>query len=150
MGLSCCIMKGMDAKDARMESASRYIASLVRYAEKVRSKEVQEKLNVIQRSLRELRDTQVLFDSGEKKLIRLYEKYLPYFFEILDQYAVLEQSGNYDAIVRNRAQLLAMTERLDQAINSIRIILPQDEIDEANARARAEQILEEQKSNMVK
>ena len=146
------MMLYMDEKEMRIVTASQYLAKLKEYSEKVSSPEVRDKLDENWRNLRDLKDTQVLFDSGEKELIRLYERYIPYFFEILDQYLVLEESGNYDAIVRNRNQLLLTLGYMNDAITSVREILPQDEIDEANARARAEQmrqVLEEQHLSML-
>jgi len=147
------MMLYMDEKEMRIVTASRYIAKLKEYSEKVSSSEVRSSLEKISRNLRDLKDTQVLFDSGEKELIRLYDRYIPYLFEILDQYLILEESGNYDAIVRSRKQLLEMLGRMDRAITTVRGILPQDEIDEANARAKADQMrkkLDEKHRNMVK
>ena len=143
----------MDEKEERIVSASRYYSKLREYEEKVHSPEVAAKLEEIARNLRDLRDTQVLFDSGEKELIRLYERYIPYFFEILDQYLVMEESANYEAILRNRKQLLLTLDHMNDAITSVRTILPQDEIDEANARAKAEQLrqmLDEQRRAVIK
>ncbi len=147
------MMLYMDDKEKRIVTASQYLAKLKNYSDKVTSQEVRTKLEEVSRNLRDLRDTQVLFDSGEKELIRLYDRYIPYLFEILDQYLVIEESANYDAIVRNRKQLMATLGYMNDAIISVREILPQDEIDEANARARAEklrQALDEQRRSMVK
>ena len=101
----------------------------------------------------DLRDVQYLFDSGEKELIRLYERYMPYLLDILHQYQALEESGNYEAIQKSRTQLEKTLETMNDTIRTVSKILPQDEIDEANARARAEELrrlLEEQRSSVLK
>ena len=104
-------------------------------------------------ALRDLRDTQYLFDSGEKELIRLYDRYLPYFLTILDNYISLQESGNYEAISSNTERLITTVSEMVSAIRAVIRILPQDEIDEANARAKAEELramLEEQRNNVLK
>jgi len=143
----------MEEKEQRIRRANDAIAKLGIYEEKIRSKELDDAVENLRIAVRDLRDTQYLFDSGEKELIRLYERYLPYFWQILDQYLDLQDSGNYDAIVRNGEHLQKTIDQMISVVRSVIKILPQDEIDEANAKARAEELrrmLEEQRNNVVK
>ena len=143
----------MEEKEQRIRRANDAIAKLGIYEEKIRSKELDDAVENLRIAVRDLRDTQYLFDSGEKELIRLYERYLPYFWQILDQYLDLQDSGNYDAIVRNGEHLQKTIDQMISVVRSVIQILPQDEIDEANAKARAEELrrmLEEQRNNVVK
>jgi len=143
----------MEEKEQRIRRANDAIAKLGIYEEKIRSKELDDAVENLRIAVRDLRDTQYLFDSGEKELIRLYERYLPYFWQILDQYLDLQDSGNYDAIVRNGEHLQKTIDHMISVVRSVIKILPQDEIDEANAKARAEELrrmLEEQRNNVVK
>ena len=140
-------------KQERSEKTSEYINELLKRKEMTVSKMIRDQLDELIRSLRDLRDTQALFDSGEKELIRLQERYMPYFFDILDQYIAMEVSANYDALQRNRKQLQNTISSMNDAVRYVIRLLPMDEIDEANAKAKAEQmrhLLEEQHRNMVK
>ncbi len=129
-------------KNERMVRMSRFIAELSDKRDTVSSGLIRKSLDHLIRQMQDLRDTMLLFDSGEKELIRLHERYLPYLFEILEQYVRLEESANYEAIVRNESQLADTLKKMSETVRSVREILPLDEIEEANARAKAEQLKE--------
>jgi len=129
-------------KNERMVRMSRFIAELSDKRDTVSSGLIRKSLDHLIRQMQDLRDTMLLFDSGEKELIRLQERYLPYLFEILEQYVRLEESANYEAIVRNESQLADTLKKMSETVRSVREILPLDEIEEANARAKAEQLKE--------
>lgn len=142
-----------EEKEARLTRANDYIRTVNGYAERIRSEEVKQALLEVSHSLGNLRDAQYLFDSGEKELIRLYERYMPYFIDILAQYETIENSGNYEALQKHRTALLKTLKEMNGVIKTVTTILPQDEIDEANARAKADELrrmLEEQRRSMVK
>ena len=142
-----------DTKEERIEHAGMLIREIDQIGSSIRYESIRVLLEEMKRNLADLRDTQYLFDSGEKELIRLYERYMPYFMDILKQYASLEVSGNYDAIQKSRSQLEQTLIMMNETIRSVVRILPQDEIDEANARARAEELqrmLEEQRRSVLK
>ena len=125
-----------DTKEERIEHAGMLIREIDQIGSSIRYESIRVLLEEMKRNLADLRDTQYLFDSGEKELIRLYERYMPYFMDILKQYASLVVSGNYDAIQKSRSQLEQTLIMMNETIRSVARILPQDEIDEANARAR--------------
>ena len=129
-------------KNERMVRMSRFIAELSDKRDTVSSGLIRKSLDHLIRQMQDLRDMMLLFDSGEKELIRLQERYLPYLFEILEQYVRLEESANYEAIVRNESQLADTLKKMSETVRSVREILPLDEIEEANARAKAEQLKE--------
>lgn len=142
-----------DTKEERIEHAGMLIREIDQIGISIRYESIRVLLEEMKRNLADLRDTQYLFDSGEKELIRLYDRYMPYFMDILKQYASLEVSGNYDAIQKSRSQLEQTLIMMNETIRSVARILPQDEIDEANARARAEELqrmLEEQRRSVLK
>ncbi len=142
-----------DTKEERIEHAGMLISQIGKISESIRYENIRDLLEDTKRALADLRDTQYLFDSGEKELIRLYERYMPYFMEILNQYASLEVSGNYEAIQKSRPQLEKTILKMNDTIRAVAKILPQDEIDEANARARVEELqrmLEEQRRSVLK
>lgn len=72
--------------------------------------------------------------------------------EIVSEYTRLEESGNYDALMKNREKLMKTIRAMNDTVRSITKLLPQDEIDEANARQKAEELrrqLEEQHRSML-
>ena len=142
-----------ETKEDRILHAGNLLKELDQISASISSEKIRSLLAETRRNLENLRDVQYLFDSGEKELIRLYERYMPYLLDILHQYQALEESGNYEAIQKSRTQLEKTLETMNDTIRTVSKILPQDEIDEANARARAEELrrlLEEQRSSVLK
>ena len=143
----------METKEERIEFAGKAMREITDFRSRVRSRELTAAADDVYLALRDLRDMQYLFDSGEKDLIRLYKRYLPYFLDILTQFISLQDSANYDAIRQNEQQLLKTMNQIALMIRNIAKLLPEDEIDEANARAKVEELqrrLEEQQNNMIK
>ncbi len=142
-----------ETKEDRILHAGNLLKELDQISASISSEKIRSLLAETRRNLENLRDVQYLFDSGEKELIRLYERYMPYLLDILHQYQALEESGNYEAIQKSRTQLEKTLETMNDTIRTVSKILPQDEIDEANARARAEELrrlLEEQRGSVLK
>ena len=142
-----------ETKEDRILHAGKLLKELEDMKVSIRSESIRSLLSETRRAVEELRDAQYLFDSGEKELIRLYERYLPYLLDILKQYQALEVSGNYEAILKSRNQLEKTLAQMNDTIKTVTKILPQDEIDEANARAKAEELrrlLEEQRNSVIK
>ena len=142
-----------ETKEDRILHAGKLLKELEDMKASIRSESIRSLLSETRRAVEELRDAQYLFDSGEKELIRLYERYLPYLLDILKQYQTLEVSGNYEAILKSRSQLEKTLAQMNDTIKTVTKILPQDEIDEANARAKAEELrrlLEEQRNSVIK
>lgn len=131
-----------DLKQNRIDSANTYIQDLNRYAGKIRNEEIRALLAQTARNIRDLRDVQYLFDSGEKELVTLYSRYLPYLLTILEQYVLIENAGNYNAASKASAKLSDTLTLLNRTVREITKLLPEDEIDEANAQAKAEKIKE--------
>ena len=143
----------MEDKSGRIAAAGSALHTMETYIVQLRSRELAEAAEDVHHALRDLRDTQYLFDSGEKELVRFYERYLPYYLDILRQFVSLQDSANYEAIKTNEAQLIKTMRQMSSMIRSVTKVLPQDEIDEANAMAKAEELrrrLEEQRNNMLK
>ena len=143
----------MEGKEERIASAGGILRKLETLNGSLRSEVLQAEGRNVSLALRDLRDTQYLFDSGKKELVRLYERYLPYYLDILNQFVSLQNSANFEAIRSNEKQLQETMKRMTVLIRSIIKILPQDEIDAANAAAKAEEELrklEEQRNNVVK
>ena len=141
-----------ETKETRIASANEYIRRLNEAALRIRYEPVRSLLKETASAIGNLRDAQYLFDSGEKELLRLYERYLPYLMEIVSEYTRLEESGNYDALMKNREKLMKTIRAMNDTVRSITKLLPQDEIDEANARQKAEELrrqLEEQHRSML-
>lgn len=142
-----------ETKEDRILHAGKLLKELDDRKESIRSESIRSLLTETRRAIEELRDAQYLFDSGEKELIRLYERYMPYLLDILQQYQALEVSGNYEAIQKSCVQLENTLTQMNDTIRAVTKILPQDEIDEANARAKAEELrrlLEEQRNSVLK
>ena len=142
-----------ETREDRILHAGKLLKELEDMKASIRSESIRSLLSETRRAVEELRDAQYLFDSGEKELIRLYERYLPYLLDILKQYQALEVSGNYEAILKSRTQLEKTLVQMNDTIKTVTKILPQDEIDEAHARAKAEELrrlLEEQRNSVIK
>lgn len=136
------VMVSEDLKQERIDAANTFIQKFSSYGEKIRNSEIRSLLEQTSRNIRDLRDVQYLFDSGEKQLVTLYTRYLPYLATILEEYVLIENSGNYDASVKGAHKLSDTLTLLNRTIREITRLLPEDEIDEANAQAKAEKIKE--------
>lgn len=131
-------------KEEHLEKARKTLIELYRRMEKIRSAKVIEKLEMLINRIRDLRDVQYLFDSGEYELDRLYDRYLPYLLLVIGNYAEIEETGHDpQEVERVRTKLLKAIDTLMDAILNIRDILPQDEISGAKAEAEAKKKKEE-------
>lgn len=133
-----------EKKAEHLEKAAKTLTSLYRHMDKIRSARVIRKLEQLIDRIKDLRDTQYLFDSGEYELDRLYDRYLPYLDLVIGNYAEIEETGHDPAEVeRVREKLIKAIDTLIDAILTIRDILPQDEISSAKAEAAARKKKEE-------
>ena len=127
----------MDFRQKHMDDASHYVAFLNDMSDSIHNIEVKERLRVLANRINDLKDTQVLFDSGERELDQLYDRYLPYLQTIILNYQKLEGSWNFDEIQRVRGMLMHSTQQLMESIQEIKKILPQDEMSMANEEKKA-------------
>ncbi len=128
-----------ELKEAHLQKSRDTIIQIYETQEKIRSREVRDKLDEVLRALKNLKDTQYLFDSGEKELDKLYDTYIPYFMLVIGNYQDLEAVGHDPSEVEEvRTKLLKALDTLIDAVNEINTILPQDEISDASAQAKAE------------
>ncbi|MDO4414039.1 MAG: hypothetical protein Q4C20_03070 [Erysipelotrichaceae bacterium] len=133
-----------EKKAEHLEKAAKTLTSLYRHMDKIRSARVIRKLEQLIDRIKDLRDTQYLFDSGEYELDRLYDRYLPYLDLVIGNYAEIEETGHDPSEVeRVREKLIKAIDTLIDAILTIRDILPQDEISSAKAEAAARKKKEE-------
>ncbi len=133
-----------EKKAEHLEKAAKTLTSLYRHMDNIRSARVIRKLEQLIDRIKDLRDTQYLFDSGEYELDRLYDRYLPYLDLVIGNYAEIEETGHDPAEVeRVREKLIKAIDTLIDAILTIRDILPQDEISSAKAEAAARKKKEE-------
>ncbi len=130
----------MTGKEERLNQAGEQIHRLEQYSCKIRNPQVKDSLRSLISVLGSLKETQYLFDSGEKELKNLYSRYLPYLDQILDQYLEISESGNYEATVRSERELKRMLGSLAEAVRKINLLLPQDEAEEAAATISAEKM----------
>ncbi len=130
----------MTEKEERLNQAAEQIRLLEQYAAKIRNENVQTSLRSLISVLGSLKETQYLFDSGEKELKNLYSRYLPYLDQILDQYLEITESGNYEAVLKSERELQRTLSSLTDAVRRINLILPQDEAADAAASIAAEKM----------
>ena len=127
----------VDFRQKHMDDAARHVAFLIDMSDSIHNIEVKERLRVLANRINDLKDTQVLFDSGERELDQLYDRYLPYLQTIILNYQKLEGSWNFEEIQRVRGMLMHSTEQLMDSIQEIKRILPQDEMSMASAEKKA-------------
>lgn len=133
-----------EKKEEHLEKARKTLIELYRQMERIRSAAVIGKLEQLIFRLKDLRDVQYIFDSGEYELDRLYDRYLPYLLLVIGNYAEIEETGHDpEEVDRVRAKLIKAIDTLNDAILNIRDILPQDEISSAKAEAAAKKKKEE-------
>ncbi|MDD6366840.1 MAG: hypothetical protein PUG17_07285 [Stecheria intestinalis] len=130
----------MTDKEERLNQAAEQIRLLEQYSAKIRNENVQTSLRSLISVLGSLKETQYLFDSGEKELKKLYARYLPYLDQILAQYLEISESGNYEAVLKSERELQRTLISLTDAVRKINLILPQDEAADAAASMAAEKM----------
>ena len=133
-----------DKKEDHLEKARKTLIGLYKQMENIRSASVIRKIEQLIDRIKDLRDVQYIFDSGEYELDRLYDRYLPYVMLVIGNYADIEETGHDpEEVERVRAKLIKVIDTLNDAILTIRDILPQDEISNAKAEAAAKKKKEE-------
>lgn len=135
-------MNQEEKKDLHMRQAGEYISHLEETREKVYDADVKEQLAVLIRQFRDLRDLQYWFDSGERELDRLYERYLPYLNTILDSYLKLEASWNFTELPKVKEKLMKILPEFADTMRIIMEILPEDEMADARAEVKAKEARE--------
>lgn len=129
-----------DLKEKHMKEAADFIRWAEDFRENIYHPDLSGLLEKLIRDLRNLRDTEYYFESGEKQLKSLYERYLPYLKVILNEYRSMQETNDYEKIQTLSVRLRRMLENVDEAVKEINAILPQDEIDNARAEAKARKI----------
>lgn len=129
-----------DLKEKHMKQAADFIRWAEDFREKIYHPDLRDLLEKLIRDLKNLRDTEYYFESGEKQLISLYERYLPYLKVILNEYRSMQETNDYEKIQTLSVRLRRMLENVDEAVKEINEKLPQDEIDNARAEAQARKI----------
>jgi hypothetical protein len=125
-------------RQEHLDKAAKTLTEIYRHMESIRSASVLNKLEMLVNRIKDLRDVQYLFDSGEYELDRLYDRYLPYMLLVIGNYAEIEETGHDpEEVERVRKKLLRAIDTMNDAILNIRDILPQDEISSAKAEAAA-------------
>ena len=128
-----------EKKEMHLQKSRDAIIQVDAIQHKIRRPEVKAKLDEVLRAMKNLKDTQYLFDSGEKELDKLYDTYIPYFLLVIGNYQDLEATGHDPREVREVGdKLIKALDTLIDSLNEINYILPQDEISEASAQAKAE------------
>ena len=130
-------------KDLHMKQAAEYIIYLEETKEKIYDKNLQEQLAVLIRQLRDLRDLQYWFDSGERELDRLYDRYMPYLNTILENYMKLETSWNNKELEKVKKQLTKILPEFTETMRVITQLLPEDEMADARAEVKAREAKEQ-------
>lgn len=129
-----------DLKERHMKEAADFIRWAEDFREKIYHPDLRDLLEKLIRDLKNLRDTEYYFESGEKQLISLYERYLPYLKVILNEYRSMQETNDYEKIQTLSVRLRRMLENVDEAVKEINEKLPQDEIENARAEAQARKI----------
>ena len=132
-----------DRKELHMKQAASYISYFEEAKDRIHDAEIENGINELLRKLRDLRDLQYWFDSGEKELDRFYDRYLPYLNTIVENYIKLESSWNFEESRKIRVRLGDALTQFADMISTIMKILPEDEISEANAEAKARKAKQE-------
>ena len=132
-----------DRKELHMKQAASYIVYFEEAKDRIHDADVENGINELLRKLRDLRDLQYWFDSGEKELDRFYDRYLPYLNTIVENYIKLESSWNFEEIQKIRVRLTDALKQFAEITAAIMKILPEDEISEASAEAKARKAKQE-------
>lgn len=126
-----------EKKEQHLQQARDILKDFYEYYDHIRNPEVKQKLEYLIGSIKDLRDTQYLFDSGEKDLDRLYDRILPYLKLVIGNYIELEDSWNTEEIANTRPRLLKAIDQVSESVDLIRKSLPDDEVTMAKAEAQA-------------
>ncbi len=132
-----------ERKDLHMKQAASYITYFQDARDKIYDQDIRQKMEDMIRSLRDLRDLQYWFDSGEKELDRFYDRYLPFLNMIIENYLKLETSWNFNELKKVKEKLLRTLDQVIDVTKQVMTILPMDEISDANADIKAKQAKEE-------
>ena len=135
-------MSTEEKKELHMKQAGGYISYLEETKEKIYDRKMKEELSLLIRQLRDLRDLQYWFDSGERELDRLYDRYMPYLNTILENYLKLEGSWNFTELEKVRGQLAKILPEFRDTMRVIMEILPEDEMADARAEVKAKEAKE--------
>ena len=127
-------------KEKHMKQAADFIRWAEDFREKIYHPDLRDLLEKLIRDLKNLREMEYYFESGEKQLISLYERYLPYLKVILNEYRSMQETNDYEKIQTLSVRLRRVLENVDEAVKEINEKLPQDEIDNARAEAQARKI----------
>ena len=131
-------------KEEHLQKARESLIRLYRLKEPIRNQAVLEKLDRLIDRIKDLKDVQYIFDSGEYELDKLYDRYLPYLMAVIENYGELEETGHDpDEVERVRNKLLKALDTMMDTIVQIRDILPLDEISDAQAEHWAKKKKEE-------
>lgn len=129
-----------DLKEKHMKQAADFIRWAEDFREKIYHPDLRDLLEKLIRDLKNLREMEYYFESGEKQLISLYERYLPYLKVILNEYRSMQETNDYEKIQTLSVRLRRVLENVDEAVKEINEKLPQDEINNARAEAQARKI----------
>ena len=132
-----------ERKDLHMKQAASYITYFQDARDKIYDQDIKQKMEDMIRVLRDLRDLQYWFDSGEKELDRFYDRYLPFLNMIIENYLKLETSWNFNELKKVKEKLLRTLDQVIDVTKQVMTILPMDEISDANAEIKAKQAKEE-------
>ena len=132
-----------ERKDLHMKQAASYITYFQDARDKIYDADIRQKMEDMIRVLRDLRDLQYWFDSGEKELDRFYDRYLPFLNMIIENYLKLETSWNFNELKKVKEKLLRTLDQVIDVTKQVMTILPMDEISDANAEIKAKQAKEE-------
>lgn len=135
-------MSTEEKKELHMKQAGGYISYLEETKEKIYDKKMKEEVSLLIRQLRDLRDLQYWFDSGERELDRLYDRYMPYLNTILENYLKLEGSWNFTELEKVRTQLAKILPEFRDTMRVVMEILPEDEMADARAEVKAKEAKE--------
>ena len=124
-----------DLKEKHMKQAADFIRWAEDFREKIYHPDLRDLLEKLIRDLKKLREMEYYFESGEKQLISLYERYLPYLKVILNEYRSMQETNDYEKIQTLSVRLRRVLENVDEAVKEINEKLPQDEINNARAEA---------------
>ncbi len=129
-----------EQKEDNIRKAGIYIAEFTNLRDQIKDTEIRNETELLVNSLQSLRNNQYRFDSGEQELVRLYRRYLPYMDEILKNYQNLEPTLKNEEGEQMKKKVQTTVRTMRETVEHIEMILPGDEIEEASAAKKAEQM----------
>ena len=132
-------MDAEEKKQLHMKQAGEYISYIESAKDQIYDGVIKNQLALFVRRFRDLRDLQYWFDSGERELEKLYDRYLPFLNMILENYIKLETSWNFSELEKVKDKLIKTLNEFMDTLQIIMDILPQDEISDATAEAKAKE-----------